>query len=127
MASQKLTNASKAAFDTNHLGWKRLLLAEGWAPRPRGTSWVGISTTSAEDEIETQEEPSLPIPLICPSFRRARPWLQAGYDPSFPAGLSHHQELGQVPQDPVLMLLLPSSTRGCSREGSELGWPMPPR
>lgn len=93
------------------------------APRPRGTSWVGVPTTSAEDEIETQEEPNFPTPLIWPGFCRTQPWLQAGYDPSFPADLSHHQELGQVPRDPVLMLLLPSSTGGRSREGSELGQP----
>lgn len=95
------------------------------APRPRGTSWVGVLATSTEDEMEPQEEPNLSTPLICPGFCRARPWLQAGYNPSFPADLSHHQELGQVPQDSVLALLLPSSTRGRSWEGSELDWPTP--
>lgn len=82
------------------------------APRPRGTSWLGIPITSAQDEIETQEEPNLLTPLICRGFCRAQPWTPAGYDPSFPADLSHHQELGQVLQDPVLMLLLTSSIRG---------------
>lgn len=38
------------------------------APRPRGTSWVGVPTTSTEEEIETQGEPNLPTPLICPGF-----------------------------------------------------------
>lgn len=40
------------------------------APRPRGMSWVGVPTTFAEDEMETQEEPNLLIPLICPGFCR---------------------------------------------------------
>lgn len=54
---------------TNHLGWKWLLPAEGWqeggsSQAPRATFWVGVPATSAEGEIETQEEPNLPTPLI---------------------------------------------------------------
>lgn len=82
------------------------------APSPSGTSWVGAPATSTEDE--TPEETNLPRALNS----------HTGCDPSFPADLRCHLELGWALQHPVLTFPLPSSTRGRNWEGTELGWPM---